>query len=600
MGAGVVPHVWRWPGRAVCALVVLTVLAILSAGCSIGGGNNGSPSALSENVPCAFGALVLVPVVCVRAEPARHPDGTWTYPLSNPKAARLHPGSILVVARRSVRRVESVRRIGDQVTLTTAAVPLTEVVQDGTIPLDALVTPSSIKRTVDQPPQAPSPESPRSTISPPPSSTSPTPPPVTPVVSASVRTVSAAYSGVCSAAGQGPTFDAVISVSSGPVTIAYHWTLTDPKGSTTPVPRTLTFPGTGPQTETALYSVPVDHYGAGTINDGQISLQLDSPRTTAAPEQLRYEISCSSASPSPSTTSPSTSPSPSGTGITSGSGLAGDQRAALVAAVFQPVDGYQIVPSLTLGENAFLVDVVASRQVGPAMLTWRVHGELKDFLSGGAVRIVGHQLRDSSLDTTRLRGKLRFAWSLSAAVPESVSSRLSLDLPIRLFVQPLLVGDFPVFLEAEIRLDVGPEFRPGQALHGYASVSFSGSQGLRVHLLAIDRPTGPSIGGLRLDPGIRDLLRLPTLRASVEFPYLSLGDDLYSNGVWLWTSPRIDVSIAPGHNPVLCARADADINASVGVEFELFGLHDTLSTAVFDHPLPPAVSFPRSPECKAS
>ncbi len=594
MGVGLVPRVRRWPGRAACVLAVLTVLAAFSAGCSIGGGHNESPSALSENVPCAFGALVLVPVVCVRAEPARHPDGTWTYPLSNPKAARLHPGSILVVARKSVRRVESVRQTGDQVTLTTAAVPLTEVVKDGTIPLHALVTPSSIEKTVDLPPPAPPPESPPSTVSPSPSSTSPTLPPVTPVISASVHTLRDTYTGPCSAAakseGQGPAFAATISVSSGPVTVAYHWTLTDPKGSTTPVPGTLTFPGTGPQAQNVVYTVPVDRYLAGTTNEGLISLQVDSPSTvTAAPSKPGYHVSCLSASPSTSTSS-----------VVSGSRLVGDQRAALLAAVIPPVDGYQIEPSLTLRKNAFLVDLVASRQVGPAMLTWRVHGELTDFLSGGAVRIVGHQLRDSRLDTTRLRGKLRFAWSLSAAVPESVSNLLSLDLPIRLFVQPLFVGEFPVFLEADIRLHVGPEFRPGQALHGYASVSFSGGQGLRVRLRAIDRPSGPSIGGLRLDPGIRDVLSLPTLKASVEFPYFSLGDDLYSAGVWLWTTPRIEVSIAPGHNPALCARADADANASVGIEFQLFGLYHTLSTQVFDHPLPPVVSFPPSPECIAS
>jgi hypothetical protein len=606
MGTGLVPYLWRWLGRAVRVLVALTILATFSAGCSISGGHN-EPQP-SENAPCDFGALVLVPVVCVRAEPARHPDGTWAYPLSNPKAARLHPGSILVVARKSVRRVESVQRVGDQVILTTAAVPLTEVVKDGRIPLDASVTPSSVDKTLDQPPGAPPPEPLHPTVSPSgstpvstPSSTRPAPPPVTPVVSASVRTVLGAYTGPCSAAatsaGQGPTFEATISVSGGPVTVAFHWTLTDPKGSTTPVPDTLSFPGTGPQTGTADYSVPVDHYGAGTTNDGHISLQVDSPRTTAAPEHLSYEISCASASPSPS---PSPSPSTSSSRVASGDRPVGYQPANLLAAVTPPVDGYDIEPSLTLARNAFVVDVVAKRHVGPAMLTWKVHGELKNFLSRGALHIVDHQLRDSRIDITRLRGRLRFDWSLSAAVPETVSKHLSLDLPIRLFVEPLLVGDFPVFLTVEIHFNVGPEFMAGQLLHGYAWVSFSGGQGLRVHLRAIDRPSGPSIGGLHLDPGIRDLLRLPTLKASVQFPYLSLGDDLYSTGAWLWTSPRVEISIAPGHNPSLCARADADADASVGTEFQLFGLRDSLSTQVYDHPLTPAVSFPRSPECMTS
>jgi hypothetical protein len=140
----------------------------------------------------------------------------------------------------------------------------------------------------------------------------------------------------------------------------------------------------------------------------------------------------------------------------------------------------------------------------------------------------------------------------------------------------------------------------GQALHGYASASFSGGQGLSIHLRAIDRPTGPSLGGLRLDSGIRDLFRLPTLRASVDFPYLSLGDDIYSTGALLWTSPRMNISILPGHDPGLCARAETDASASVGTEFQLFGLRAALSSQVFDHPLPPAASFPRSPECITS
>jgi len=111
---------------------------------------------------------------------------------------------------------------------------------------------------------------------------------------------------------------------------------------------------------------------------------------------------------------------------------------------------------------------------------------------------------------------------------------------------------------------------------------------------------GLSIGGLHLDPGIRDLFKLPTLKAEVEFPYLSLGDDFYSVGAWLWTSPAVGVSIAPGRDPDLCARGEAEVSASVGTEFQLFGFREPLSVQVFDHPLPPAVSFPRNPECIAS
>lgn len=577
-------QVW-WPRRAAGGLAALTVLAVLLAGCQFGS-EPGTP----VSAPCSFGGLVLVPVVCTRAEPGRRPDGTWTYPASNRQAAGLRPGSILVVARRSVRRVESVRRAGDQVILTTASVPLTEVIKDGTIPLHASITPGSIERTVDVPPPPPPPEPPRVPVPPRPSpshtSRPPPPPPpsVTPVISVSARAIRDNYEGPCAAAsaGRGPVFEATFSVSAGPVTVAYHWTLADPKGATRSVPGTLTFPGSGPQTQTADYTVPANEYGPDTDNEGTISLQVDSPGTAAAPEQLPYNVSCTPAGPSPPDTS-TASP--------------GDQSARLLADTGLQINGYDIDPSLKLSKDAFIVDVTAARRVGPAELKWKVHGELENFLSGGALHIVSHHLRDSSLGTTGLRGQLRFDWSLSAQVPDRVASNLSLDLPIRLFVQPLSVGDFPVFLAVEIRLHVGPEFTTGQALHGYASVNFSGGQGLSIRLRAIDRPRGPSIGRLRLDPGIQDLFRLPTLRASVEFPYLSLGDDFYSASAFLWTSPSMNINILPGHDPGPCARAETDASASVGTEFELFGLRAALTTQVFDRALPPRVSFPGSPEC---
>src|SRR6266581_4461346 len=84
------------------------------------------------------------------------------------------------------------------------------------------------------------------------------------------------------------------------------------------------------------------------------------------------------------------------------------------------------------------------------------------------------------------------------------------------------------------------------------------------------------------------------------FPYISLGDDFYSTGAFLWTSPRMSISILPGHDPDLCARAETDASASVGTEFELFGLRAALTKQVFDRALPPAASFPRSPECITS
>lgn len=593
----------RWPRRAACGLAMLTVLATLLAGCQFG-----SEPGASGSAPCSFGGLVLVPVVCIRAEPGRRADGTWTYPASNPQAAGLRPGSILIVARRSVRRVESVQRAGNQVILTTAAVPLTEVVKDGTIPLNASITPNSIETTVDMPPPPPPPE-PQVPVSPSPSPVSPGPspshtsqsplPPVTPVISVSVRAIRNKYGGPCAAASadQEPAFEGTFSVNAGPVTVNYHWTLTDPKGTTKSIPGTLTFSGSGPQTLTADYTLPVNQFVPDTDNEGTISLQVDSPGTIAAAQQLPYNVSCTSASPSPPVTSPG---SLGDSNVASGSRPTRDQPAVLLADTGLKVDGYEIKPSLALSKDSFIVDIDASRDIGPAKLKWTVHGELKNFLSDGALHIVSHQLRDSSLDTAGLRGQLRFDWSLSAQVPDGVADNLSLDLPIRLFVQALPIGDFPVFLIVQIRLHVGPEFTPGQALHGYASVSFSGGQGLSIHARAIDHPRGPSISGLHLDPGIRDLFRLPTLRASVDFPYISLGDDFYSTGAFLWTSPRMSISILPGHDPDLCARAATDASASVGTEFELFGLRADLTTQVFNRVLPPAASFPRNPECVTS
>ena len=62
MRAGLVLRLPRWLRRAGYVFVVLAAVAPLLAGCSfIGEPDN------AENAPCAFGGLVLVPVVCVRA-----------------------------------------------------------------------------------------------------------------------------------------------------------------------------------------------------------------------------------------------------------------------------------------------------------------------------------------------------------------------------------------------------------------------------------------------------------------------------------------------------------------------------------------------------
>ncbi len=123
--------------------VLGTAAALVIGGGLLGNGGCQGFGTSSAATACSFPAsLVLVPVVCVHAEPTRLPGGLWSYPASNPEAARLRTGSILVVARKSVRRVEALRRDGDRLVLATAAVPLTEVVKDASIPVNAALTPT--------------------------------------------------------------------------------------------------------------------------------------------------------------------------------------------------------------------------------------------------------------------------------------------------------------------------------------------------------------------------------------------------------------------------------------------------------------------------
>jgi hypothetical protein len=543
-------------------------------------------------------------VVCTRAQPVQRPDGSWAYPLANRQAAGLHAGSILIVARKAVRRVVSARRSGGEVILTTAAVPATEVIKDGTIRLKAGISPRDVERIPLRPrpvlpPEPPPPPAPHVTT---PSSEPPPPPP--PTVTVSVSAVGeGTYRGPCPAPdGTGPEFQAVISVSTGPVVVHFHWTATSAAGlaaggGSASSSGQVTFPGTGLQTATVRYAVPVTLNGVGhnIVDYGQVQFQVDAPVAETAPEQPAYRIYCSSGgggSP-PDTSSP---PAGSSSPVV---GAPADQQAALLAKDGLTIDDYQITPSLTLGRTAFQVSITATRHVGPALLTWKVHGRLSGFQSAGTISIVRHHLRQSRLALTGLHGTLRLDWTLTAAVPDAITDLLSLDLPIPLAAVPLDVGDFPVFLTLELHLHVGPEFRPGPALHGFASISFGGGTGLSVRAQAIDHADGPSVGALRLKPGIRNLFRVPTLDASVDFPYLSLSSDIYAAAAWLWTSPSLQLTFTPGSNPGRCVRTAADVSAAAGIGFELFGLRTDLSHQIFDRPLPPAVSFPAHPACTA-
>ncbi len=565
-------------GRAVMTRMVcaLALVAAMADSCPKTDGS-------AEDKPCEYGGLVLAAdVVCVRAEPHRHEDGTWSYPASNPKAKRLRPGVILIVARKSVRRVESVRRDGDDVVLSTAAVPLTEVIQDGTIPLNAAVDHDSIHKTDDQPPAAPAPEAPGAVTNPAPVSPPVHSPPVAPRVSFSVQETRPSVTVPCASNGtstsdQGPVFQATVTTTGGPLTVHYHWSVNwnfsgtrDGVGPTQP-PGTLTFSGTGPQSETVELRVPVLYAAPG---DGTVTFHLDDPAGGTVDGGHAFTLRCFSVSEG--------GPRP---------------KFAPMAAVSKTVNGYQIEPKLTLHDDGFGVAVTATRDVGPARLTWTLHGELRNFTSAGSLRITGHRLRDSSFGAHGLSGQLGLEWKLSAQIPPGLTDLLSLDHTIQLFTRPLLIGDFPIVLAVSAQLHLGPQFRPGNALHGQATIDYTGGQGVTLHLRAIDQATGPEIGRLRIDPGISDLLRLPSLTGSVNFPYISVGDDFYSTGVLVWTYTGLTITVTPRLTPTRCARASASVKAAAGVTFELFGLRHDVSAPAFDHPLSPSATYPPSTPC---
>lgn len=119
---------------------------------------------------------------------------------------------------------------------------------------------------------------------------------------------------------------------------------------------------------------------------------------------------------------------------------------------------------------------------------------------------------------------------------------------------------------------------------------------MSVRAQAINHADGPSVGGLRLNPGSRNLFRVPTLDVSVEFPYLSLSSDIYAAAAWLWTSPSLQLTLTPGPNPGLCVRAAADVSAAAGIGFELFGLRTELSHQILDRPTPPGGLLPGPPD----
>ncbi|MFE9604529.1 hypothetical protein [Streptomyces hokutonensis] len=318
---------------------------------------------------------------------------------------------------------------------------------------------------------------------------------------------------------------------------------------------------------------------------GTAALSVKAPVNEATTSPVRLWFQCTSI---PSSISPS-----------SGDDV-GPAPADYTSDLHWKVDGYDIVPSLPHRKNAFAVRIEATKTLGAADLTWTIDGELRGFQSHGVVKIAHNKLKKAVFNSNRLNGTLRVDWNLSAVVPERVRDRLSLDLPIRLFYKPLLVGDFPVFLAVQLNISVTPEFpEAADVLHGHTSLSYSGDQGLSVEGQAIDQPKSASPRNVLLDPGIKNALRMPALDVGVKFPYISIGDDLFSLGASLWADFGVNATVSAGYNPRRCAAGDLSVDSEVGMTFQLFRIEADASKQVYNHAFP-RVSSPRQPRCSSS
>ena len=94
-------------GAPIAAALLGTLLV---PGCGVTSSSSSPPPPQVES-RCRFPGLTLVSpsrYVCFKNPPTVNPDGTWTWPASNPKAKRLRKGIIIIVAKQAVRRVSKV------------------------------------------------------------------------------------------------------------------------------------------------------------------------------------------------------------------------------------------------------------------------------------------------------------------------------------------------------------------------------------------------------------------------------------------------------------------------------------------------------------
>jgi hypothetical protein len=246
----------------------------------------------------------------------------------------------------------------------------------------------------------------------------------------------------------------------------------------------------------------------------------------------------------------------------------------------------------------FSVHVQATRQLGSAVLTFDISGSLGDFTSNGALHVRDSHLTSSRMGVSGLAGRLTAQWSLSAPVAHPIAGLLALDMALPLFREPLLIGDFPLFLSVGARLRLAPLFGPSaQVLGGRADIGFSGGQGL-----TFDEHSIAGYGGLSHPnhgpPAITGHpFALPGLELAATFPYLEVGDDLNNPlaGGLAWTGLTLDTQARSG-NAGPCLRTDATVHADAGLTVWLFGLRGGVSWRFYTH-LIGSASPPPSPQC---
>jgi hypothetical protein len=107
-------------------------------------------------------------------------------------------------------------------------------------------------------------------------------------VTATVSAIKGSYSGSCPPPSNATTYQAVISVSSGPTTVTFRWTSSN-GGDTDPSTKTLTFSGTGPQSQTVTHNE--SFYVPNTTVNDWIAVDLLTP-TSAQSNHVSYKLTC--------------------------------------------------------------------------------------------------------------------------------------------------------------------------------------------------------------------------------------------------------------------------------------------------------------------